>query len=364
VSTQPRSLLGGERCIFENGRSLLSEGGMVYEPSQIRPMFHKCSQHMAVQGAGTFRLNRAKHGKTGKLVAESDRVRLHLEQAASASFIECPWPRAQQGFNQPGFSPPGRYCDELGKLARGGQAARQPRDHGIPHGFRNKLTPTRKYLAHEERIAAGDLMKESGVPATVSRKHFDCREREGCQAHTNDMMAGEFAECQADRMICGKLVIAISSYEDRSRSLNTPADESQKVERRRISPMEVFEHNNPHMLGSCEFLEEEAKEPVTRFVIACIPPIERRCLCGNLVDWGKRPWRGEPVACTPKCACLAPMLRREPLNQGALAEPRFTRDEDELARRRACLPEAPVEFIELLLALEKVHERSIIGHNT
>jgi hypothetical protein len=207
-------------------------------------------------------------------------------------------------------------------------------------------------------------MKESGVPAALSGQHFDCGEREWRQAHTNDVMAGELAERQADGMICGKFVIPmipISSYEDRSRSLNTPADESQEVECRRVSPMEILQNNHANVLGSCQFLEEKPKQPVTRFVIACAPPTERQCLRGNLVHWRECPGRGEPVARAPECARVAPMLRHKSLHQRTLAETRFAGDEEELTGSRACLPEAPVEFFELLLTLEQVHDRCIIG---
>src|SRR5579859_3644683 len=121
-------------------------------------------------------------------------------------------------------------------------------------------------------------------------------------------MAGELAECETDGMICGKFIIAISGYEDRARSLNTPADESQEIEGRRVSPMEVLQHNHANALGPCEFLEEKAKEPVTRIVIAYDPPTERQCLRGNLVHRSECSGRGEPVAGTPECARVSPTL--------------------------------------------------------
>src|SRR5260370_20219813 len=144
-------------------------------------------------------------------------------------------------------------------------------------------------------------------------------------------MAGELAESEAYGMICGKFVVAISGYEDGARSLNSPADESKEIECRRVGPMEILQHNHANVLWPCEFLEEKAKEPFTRIVIAYDPLTERQCLRGNLAHRGERSGRGEPVARTPKCARVTPMLRHKSLHQGTLAETRFTGDEDELA---------------------------------
>jgi hypothetical protein len=55
---------------------------------------------------------------------------------------------------------------------------------------------------------------------------------------------------------------------------------------------------------------------------------------------------------------ITPMLRHESLNQGALAYSGFPRDEHELTGRRTCLEEAPVEFFQLFLAVQKMHEHS------
>jgi hypothetical protein len=69
-------------------------------------------------------------------------------------------------------------------------------------------------------------------------------------------------------------------------------------------------------------------------------------------------WRARRTQ--PKAARGAPMLRHELLDQGTLAEPRFSGQEYELAGSRACFLEAPVQCFELLLTLEQMHDRTII----
>jgi len=205
-------------------------------------------------------------------------------------------------------------------------------------------------------------MQETGVPAALPGKHLDCREGQRRETHTHHVMAGEFAKRQPQRMIGGELLIAIGGYEQRAGALNTTADESKKVERRRVRPVKVLQHNHARAFRPCEFLEENPEEPVTRFVIPCDTPAELGGLGRNLVHRGERPRRAEPVARTPKRAHVTPMLRHESLDQCALAEPRFSSDEDEFAGTRACVLDAAVQCCELLLALEQMHDGSIIRH--
>ena len=124
--------------------------------------------------------------------------------------------------------------------------------------------------------------------------------------------------------------------------------------------MQVLKNNHANAVGPCEVLEENPEKPVTRFIIARDTPTAPRYLCGNLVHRGEWSRRGEPVARSPKRARVAPMLRHESLDQGALAEPRFSGQEYELAGSRACFLEAPVQSLELSLALQQVHWGVII----
>jgi hypothetical protein len=87
---------------------------------------------------------------------------------------------------------------------------------------------------------------------------------------------------------------------------------------------------------------------------------EARSLRGNLVHRRQWPRGGERVARAPQRARVAPMLGHKTLDQGALAEACFRGDEYEFAAGRACIPQAAVEFLELLLTFEQVHARRII----
>jgi len=78
---------------------------MVHQPRRVGAVFDECLEHPVVHRAGTLGLNRAQNGKTRKLVAKTDRVGLHLKQAASAGFIDCRLAWAQNFFDQPGFGP-------------------------------------------------------------------------------------------------------------------------------------------------------------------------------------------------------------------------------------------------------------------
>jgi hypothetical protein len=107
MGTKPGGFLGSKGGQFENGRGVLSKCSMMNQSRRIGVSFYERPQHSAVQRAGTFRLNRAIDGKTRKLMAESDRVGLRVEQAPGAGFVERALPRAKNGFDEPALGPSG-----------------------------------------------------------------------------------------------------------------------------------------------------------------------------------------------------------------------------------------------------------------
>jgi hypothetical protein len=167
---------------------------MVYEPRRIAVSFRESPQHLTVHSAGTFRLNRTVDGQARKFVAEADRVSLHVKQTPGAGFVDGGLSRAKDRLDEPGLGPSGGYSDNLGELTRDGRAAREPRYYSVAHGLRDEFVRAREHLAHEEWIAAGDLIQETGVAATLACQHLDRRERERRKAHSNHVMAGKLAK--------------------------------------------------------------------------------------------------------------------------------------------------------------------------
>jgi hypothetical protein len=226
MSTKPGRPGGRERSVFENGSSILSQRGVVYEPRRIDAVFHERLEDIRVQRASPFGRNHAVNGKPRKLVAEPDGVTLHDQQTTSAGFVNCRLPYAQDRFEEPSFRSSGRNRHDLGKFAGGPRTAPQAREYSVTHGFRDKLAGARKHLAHEEGIATGNLMKELGIPSAVPCQYLDCCSGKGRQPHSNDVMSGELSERKPHGMTCRKFVVAIGGDKDRVRSLNAPPDES------------------------------------------------------------------------------------------------------------------------------------------
>jgi len=80
---------------------------MMNQSRRIGVSFDERLQHPAVQRTGTFRLNHVIDGKTRKLMAESDRVGSHVEQAPGAGFVDRALPRAKNRFDEPSLGPSG-----------------------------------------------------------------------------------------------------------------------------------------------------------------------------------------------------------------------------------------------------------------
>ena len=156
-------------------------------------------------------------------------------------------------------------------------------------------------------------------------------------------------------MTRGELVLAISGDEQRAGSLNPPADESHEVQGCRVSPVKILEHHQADALRARQFLEQNPEQVVTEFAVSGEGTPRLGYLGGNLVHRGEGPGCRQPVARTPECARVAPVLRHEPLHEGALSESRLSGDEQQLAATLAGFLKASGELVELRLALEQVH---------
>ncbi|HEX3913577.1 MAG TPA: hypothetical protein VHW71_08720 [Steroidobacteraceae bacterium] len=173
------------------------------------------------------------------------------------------------------------------------------------------------------------------------------------------MTPGQFAECESHRISGRKLVIAVGGYKDRTRSLNTAANESQEVQRCCVGPMQILQDNQANPFGSPEILEKNPEQLIARFTIGPGSLRESGRLRGNLMHGSQCSRGGERIAGAPQCARVAPVLGDECLDQGALTEARSTGEQYQLAATRACLLDAAVQFFNLLFSLEKVHRRSL-----
>src|ERR1700722_16579357 len=118
MSTEPRSLRGRERRVFDDGRNILSQHRVVHEPRRIAAVLREGLENELMQRASTFGRYRAIDGKTRKLMTETDRLTLHDQQAASAGFVHCSLLNAEDRFDQPSFGSDRRNGDKLGKVAR------------------------------------------------------------------------------------------------------------------------------------------------------------------------------------------------------------------------------------------------------
>jgi hypothetical protein len=203
------------------------------------------------------------------------------------------------------------------------------------------------------------MMQVGSVSATLSGESLDCRQGERRKAHANHVVASELAKRKPDGIVRGEF-IAVGRDEDSVRSLNAPADETDEIQCREICPVQILQNDNANALLLCEIVQDQPEEPVPRFVIA---RGSRRPanLCGNLMHRCECPRRRKRIAGTPQRANVMLMFPYELLHKGTLAESSFAGDEHKLAASPMCLLKASVQYVELLLTFEQVHERSLCG---
>jgi hypothetical protein len=74
--------------------------------------------------------------------------------------------------------------------------------------------------------------------------------------------AGRLAEQAMKRMLPVQLVVAVGEYQDGGQVSDPPDEVTQRVERRVVCPVNVFDNQDSRMLGPAQFRAQGGEDPV------------------------------------------------------------------------------------------------------
>ena len=152
-----------------------------------------------------------------------------------------------------------------------------------------------------------------------------------------------------------ELVIAVAEDEQHGQVVDPPAEKLHHVERRRIRPVDVLEHQQPARVVAEEACEH--RDDVVRRRVAAEQEVELLDVRGDVEQSSQRPRRVERVASAPERSLLLEI--GEPPKKRRLADTGFPRDEcDSPLPRAANLVEMLGEGRQLGLPFEELHRSS------
>jgi len=123
-------------------------------------------------------------------------------------------------------------------------------------------------------------------------------------------------------MVRPELVVAIRQHEERGDLPDAAAEERDQVERRRVRPVQVLEHDD-HRRVLPELFEDRGEDHPRRSARFEPPEQCGARLLGDVVDGPQRPRGVEGIAGAPQRAARLPTRAREAVDERGLADSRL-----------------------------------------
>src|SRR5262249_19489258 len=119
-----------------------------------------------------------------------------------------------------------------------------------------------------------------------------------------------------------ELVVTVGQHEERGDLADATGEELDQVERRFVSPVEIFDHDD-HGRAARELLENGREDGPRRRPCVELRRERPSRLPGDVVNGPKWPWRVEGIAGAPECAARWRASPGEVLEERCLADAGF-----------------------------------------
>ncbi len=248
-----------------------------------------------------------------------------------------------------------RPRDRDGAQQRRGRRAeaRGAGEDGVADRGRDVALAGGQHLGEEERVAGRAPVELLGVEAVGLGQRRDRLGRQPWQlAALDPPRRGQLAEHDPQRVAQLELVVAVGRDDEGGLRVHLARDEAQDVERRRVGPVQVLEHEDRGRAAP-QLVEQGGRDLVgprgARRDLGELAPD----LLGDVEQRAERARREQRVARPPQDARRAPMLVGEEAHERRLAGARLARDERQApARAVAHGVEHRLQRVELGRALQ------------
>ena len=152
-----------------------------------------------------------------------------------------------------------------------------------------------------------------------------------------------------------QLVVAVGQDDQRRCGANPPAEIFEQIERRRVGPMHVLEHEHGWLLANLQLVQESAedREPVG----GGSHQLQQRAFDSkrDVIERTQRLRREQRIAPTEQRARLGAMRGEEVFDQGGLADPSLAGHQRDAPLAGRCLAQRVGKAHQRRLTLEQLH---------
>ena len=191
------------------------------------------------------RRKRALDGEPGELVAEGHAVAVATNDAGLETGVQVLELLGHDRFQEPQLGAERHDRDRVEQPSRRLGEQRGPGEDGVPDRLRQLAASRRQDLGHVERVPPRQPVDRLGVRAGRLREltHGVERERRHREADTPLAVASS-PEDDPQRMVARHLVVAVGREHERTRPLDPAAEDAEDVERGRVGPVDVLQHDH------------------------------------------------------------------------------------------------------------------------
>ena len=176
-------------------------------------------------------------------MAERD-VRVHdLQRPSRDAFVEWAETVFANLTEQPRLDVRRNDRDGVEQTSRGRAEARRAREHDVANGLRDVTAARCKRLDDEERVATRLPIQLGWIDRVRGRELLDSLIRQWLDAQPpQSRRRGDISEDDAKRMAPVEFVVAVAEDEQHGQVVDPPPEKLHHVERRRIRPVDVLQH--------------------------------------------------------------------------------------------------------------------------
>ena len=202
----------------------------------------RVSEHLGMQRGSQRRRQRLFDRDACQLVAERVRAPVGGEQSRCQRGRDIRRRRRQHGIDEADLDARRHDRHQVEQRAHARRLPRGAREHRVAH--RRRQAVGAQCFGDEERIAAGRGEDALGGAAGLPRQFVDAGLRQRQQRHAHHGIGRQVAQHQLQRMALAEFVVAVTQHQQGAHALDATGEELDQVQRRRIGPVQVFEHDH------------------------------------------------------------------------------------------------------------------------
>ena len=280
-------------------------------------------RHLLVRG------KRRVHRKPGELVAEGHSFGMRGEHARGEALLHAAHAARTQALEQPELRGRGNDRGCLDKTPSGRAQPCDAREHRVLHRRRHGLCSARQNLGHEERIARCLAIQLGRVHTKWLGQMRNRVFRKRRQPDPADRpRRRQVTEHCSQGVLAVQLIVAERPDDEHADRLDAAGEDAQHVERCRVGPVQVLDHD--HKRRAFSQVAHQRRGKLVRFCAFSCQGLQLATGdLGHVQERSQRPRRRKRVARSQEhlrgrgeCGSKAP-------DQHGLADPRLSRHEDE-----------------------------------